>query len=52
MLHTHVASKNEDMNEMIDVNAYEMKYNYGSQTPKVLHILTSFFTIKTVKLVV
>jgi hypothetical protein len=37
MLHTHVASKNEDMNEMIDANAYEMQCNYGSQTPRVLH---------------
>jgi hypothetical protein len=27
MLHTHVASKNEDMNEMINVNAYEMQCN-------------------------
>jgi hypothetical protein len=36
MLHTHVASKNEDMNEMIDAHAYGMQCNYGSQTPGVL----------------
>jgi hypothetical protein len=36
MLHTHVASKNKDMNEMIDAHAYEMQCNYGSQTPEVL----------------
>jgi hypothetical protein len=36
MLHSHVASKNEDMNEMIDAHAYEMQCNYGSQTPGVL----------------
>jgi hypothetical protein len=29
-------AKNEDMNEMINVNAYEMQCNYGSQTPEVL----------------
>jgi hypothetical protein len=38
MLHTHVASKNKDMNEMIDAHAYEMQCNYGSQTPEVLQI--------------
>jgi hypothetical protein len=36
MLHTHVASKIEDINEMIDAHAYEMQCNYGSQTPEVL----------------
>jgi hypothetical protein len=36
MLHTYVASKNKDMNEMNDAHAYEMQCNYGSQTPKVL----------------
>jgi hypothetical protein len=35
-LHTHVASKNKDMNEMNDAHAYEMQCNYGSQTPEVL----------------
>jgi hypothetical protein len=39
MLHTHVASKNEDMNEMIDAHSYEMQCNYGSQTPEVLHFV-------------
>jgi hypothetical protein len=36
MLHTHVASKIEDMNEKIDAHAYEMQCNYESQTPGVL----------------
>jgi hypothetical protein len=41
MLHTHVASKIEDMNEMIDAHAYEMQCNYGSQTPGVLQVWLS-----------
>jgi hypothetical protein len=32
----YVASKIEDMNEIIDAHAYEMQCNYGSQTPEVL----------------
>jgi hypothetical protein len=35
MWHTHVASKIKH-NEMMNVHAYEMQCNYGSQTPEVL----------------
>jgi hypothetical protein len=43
MLHTHVAIKNKDPNEMNDAHAYEMQCNYGSQTPEVLHLYSLFF---------
>jgi hypothetical protein len=46
MLHTHVASKNKDINEMIDAHAYEMQCNYGSQTLEVLHLLEETIVTK------
>jgi hypothetical protein len=37
--------QNKDMNETDDAHAYEMQCNYGSQTPKVLHVVCAKRTI-------